>query len=322
MTDIRRQTTEHLLAGLEEQAPTFERRKEASVSASKKHPDPDVRTLTWGRLVLHRPEYPLEAFGEPEPDVCEPERESPPPGRPRPPASPLILGTYTLGLQHARPGLVTLYADNLKRYFHSLLWQLGEDFPHYPADRGIAEAIAEWTVEKTYWHERFHHAMDVLRTLFGARNRPDPTEEALAVAFSRRWLSERYRSASQRPLPQSLWLRLMELGFQYQSPGYRDWGRHVDEAGFAQGIIRYLALDEETTWGRLDLNAAERLEKLGVQLTHWQLGNQTHRHQTYTLWMLYGQVVPVEWFIPWNPFRLTLMQGIPVDGGFGEAVVY
>ncbi len=267
MTDIRQRTIKHLLEGLDETE------AEKSEPFRKLLGDDNEHVAIWGKLILERPKHPLDAFGEAKPDVLtEPEGDEAPPRRP---SSPLVLGTYTLGFHrpNPQPGTITLYADNLKNFFHSLLWELHREFPNYPADLGTARAVAEWAVDKTYWHERFHHSMDVLRFLFRipVPSLPSLQEEALAVAFSRRWLTERYRFASHRTLPSVLWTALMDLGFRYTSPGYRDWGRYADEPGFRWGVMHYLLSCNKSSkrwysplWGNYTHVQVRKLLALGI----------------------------------------------------------
>ncbi len=102
MTDIRQQTIGHLLAGLDEHPK--ESRHEAvekllGLEGENEH------LARWGDLILEKPGYSLEAFGEPRPDMQESEEEEP--GHP---PSPLVLGTYTLGfhrLANPKPGIIT-----------------------------------------------------------------------------------------------------------------------------------------------------------------------------------------------------------------------
>lgn len=180
----------------------------------------------------------LECFMSPEPDVESPDDHGQSIGSPA--QSIVRLGSYR---SMGSPGLITLYSANLTRFF----WRLAIDI-----DRALSglrwyaddlEALSEWVVDKTYWHERVHHSMDVLRHLFDVQSFDCVQEEALAVAYARYYLADeypRYRYL-QKNQQSVIWDEFLKQAFQYKSPGYKDWHLYADPEALKSGICDYLA---------------------------------------------------------------------------------
>lgn len=103
---------------------------------------------------------PLEIFMLPEPDVEGRDDDYGPINCHPKPAS--ALGSYRS--MHS-PGRITLNKQNLTQLFWRLALDIEKALPQIHWTEGDLRKLAEWTVDKTFWHERFHHSMDVLRHL-------------------------------------------------------------------------------------------------------------------------------------------------------------
>lgn len=174
---------------------------------------------------------PLSAFLRPPPDVLEQEHPDEPfYGWDK---SVTCLGYYRL---MGRPGRIVLMQDNLLHFFLRLTLEIDQYLSGWRWQQADFDSLVEWVVNKTYWHERFHHSMDVLRYVGNVRRFDRLQEEALAVAYSHYYLNQKYR-AYRRPIHNQsvLWAAFLHLAYQYTSPGYRDWRLFADEPGVKKG---------------------------------------------------------------------------------------
>lgn len=141
------------------------------------------------------------------------------------------------------PGIIVLLERNLLQFFWRIAIEIDQNLSGWRWKQEDLINLSEWIVDKTYWHERCHHSLDVLRHLFHVHTFDEITEEALAVAYARYHLCEvqklsyRHRTSPQ----QALWEAFLHLAFQYRSPGYRDWPQYSDQEALKRGLSEYLA---------------------------------------------------------------------------------
>ena len=191
-------------------------------------------------------------FLEPEPDVFQASEH---PQIVREYAEhPTLLGIYVP--MHS-PGRVILIERNLRRFYWSLIARLRHRLPYlFPHD---LEGAAQLVIQKTYQHERFHFHCDVLRQLLGGYY-DRLHEEALAVAWSRLWISDQAWNTKIKRMNQVLYHGLMENAYAYRSAGYRDWIHYADSARFAPALLEYL--DGSANMSRLVSNGVSNLPDL------------------------------------------------------------
>lgn len=198
---------------------------------------------------------PLEKFMAPEPDIeGHDDRTRRPSERSE---SVIVLGSYR---PMRSPGLITLYQQNLTEYFWSLTVEIEKALRYVRWTENDLSKLAEWTVDQTFWHERFHHSMDVLRHLLDVQSFDCLQEEALAVAFSRYYLIQEHRRYRRRDLSQVvIWDEFIKLAYQYRSPGYCDWVYYADPAALKAGICDYLSPNQVTMLKSVRVPVADML---------------------------------------------------------------
>lgn len=93
--------------------------------------------------------------------------------------------------------------------------------------------IVKIIVRKSYYHALFYHYCDFNRIYTNDGAHYDfKTEKALAVAFSRHYIGkENYL------LP--LYSDLVEIAYQFQGKGYKDWVKYQNESAFLSTLVRY-----------------------------------------------------------------------------------
>jgi hypothetical protein len=146
-----------------------------------------------------------------------------------------MLGRY----YHMRsPGQVVLYKNNLKVFFDTLIDEVLIRTQYIT--RSDLFAAARLVALKTYQHELFHFDCNVLRIMFGS-NQDRLLEEALAVAWSRLKISEERKvwNSVIGKMNGVVYGILMELAYNFRSPGYRDWVDYADEVRFKNGLAEY-----------------------------------------------------------------------------------
>ena len=192
----------------------------------------------YGEVILtdpcREPLPPPDAFLAPEPDVLVPPVE---PGLIERIAEERRLNGVYIPMQS--PGEIILMRHNLRLHYWTLICHLQPRIPYLTK----ADLLAglELVVRNTEHHERFHHASDVLRRLFGSPFHP-LLEEALAVAWARRVLTQTrgvWNSKIGR-MNGLLYRLLMQEVFAYASPGYCDWPLYADESRFQTALLDYL----------------------------------------------------------------------------------
>lgn len=147
-----------------------------------------------------------------------------------------VLGRY---YRMESPGTVVLYKHNIKKFFDTTLLKIIRRAPFMT--RADLSAAARLVASKTYNHEIFHFDCNVLRLMFDTPQ-DKIKEEALAVAWSRMRIIEE-RKAWQTQIGRMgsvIYGMLMEMAYQYRSPGYRDWPNYADEISFKNGLTDYL----------------------------------------------------------------------------------
>jgi hypothetical protein len=150
------------------------------------------------------------------------------------------------------PGVIKLNKNNLINFFWRVVLDIDTALPDWNWREDDLNILSEWVVDKTYYHERFHHSMDVLRHLFDVQSYDILQEEALAVAYSRYHLHDndgrhyrQYRLSAGKILMNEFY----RLAFCYTSPGYRDWQKYADVDALQSGVCEYLGL-KNSTWLR------------------------------------------------------------------------
>ncbi len=151
-----------------------------------------------------------------------------------------LLGSYS---PMRSPGIITLYKDNLKQFFHTLVMEILKN--GYSINKYEIKAIAKLIVYKTYYHEIFHFDCDVLRCLFGGHIQSN-IEEALAVSRSRmRIIAEKYNKFF--GLNSNIFDFILKEAYQYTSKGYRDWINYADLNKFKHGLLDYINPSKSVT---------------------------------------------------------------------------
>ncbi len=181
----------------------------------------------------------LEDFMSPPPDVLEADDPVHPWDKNSHPVS--VLGDYQC--MHSA-GKIRLYTENLTLFFWRLALDIEQSLPGMRWNASELKVLTEWVVNKTYWHERFHHSLDVIRRLLAIHHIDIWHEEALAVAYSRYYLIEKTFNVRARQRNTELaviWDVFIHFAFQYQSQGYRDWVHYSDLSALKTGICDYLA---------------------------------------------------------------------------------
>lgn len=149
-----------------------------------------------------------------------------------------LLGSYTC--MHS-PGVVSLYKENISRFFWRIVRLAIDDYRVRSLTRIDLKNLLSIVVHKTYCHEVFHFNCDVFRRLFGFRFNP-LLEEALAVSYSHYILS-RLREDGKTFVGRSyavLYNIFMRDGFNYISPGYRDWRNFEGYSRLSAGLVDYI----------------------------------------------------------------------------------
>ncbi len=180
----------------------------------------------------------LEEFMNPPPDVEGDDDYSP--RNITQTGNGILLGVY---FQMRSPGILGLYRENLEQFFWRLTQEISHKVPNWRWSVADLNCLAQWVVEKTYWHERFHHSMDILRHLYNVKTFNTLHEEALAVAYSRFRLCQTERKLCEVSR-QILWDEFINLSFQYTSPGYCDWRNFADKASLKTGVSDYLRVSK------------------------------------------------------------------------------
>jgi hypothetical protein len=93
-------------------------------------------------------------------------------------------------------------------------------------------------LSKTHEHELFHYYINVFQEIYGGLY-IQGIEEALAVAWARHQISDRWHS--RRRMNGLFYSLLMQRAFDYRSVGYRDWVLYADEARFKPALLNYIA---------------------------------------------------------------------------------
>ena len=161
-----------------------------------------------------------------------------------PPKYRFLLGMY-IPMRPPRPGntglgQVILFGENLQWFFKTLLREIQSVIPHITK----SDLIAAWEVvrRKTHEHELFHYNINVFQNMHGGSYTPI-IEEALAVAWARMQI-QKQRLVSSTPIGKMngpFFNLLMQLAFNYQSSGYRDWGKYADDIRFKPAHLGYIS---------------------------------------------------------------------------------
>ncbi len=176
-------------------------------------PGMEISNLTQAMKSSELGEIPaLEEFLNPPPDIEDDKVHS---------RHSILLGSYR---PMCSPGIITLYATNLTNFFWRLVLEIDAKLNGWDWSEEELKMLAIWVVNKTYYHERFHHSMDVLRHLFNVQAYDSLQEEALAVAYAHYRLRIDNLSLSRSRRPQFiLLLEFLRLAFDYKSEGYCRW---------------------------------------------------------------------------------------------------
>lgn len=150
--------------------------------------------------------------------------------------SPIVLGSYR---PMRSPGLITLYSDNLHRFYWSVVREIFRRLPRFSFSKQDLEFLVDFIVEKTWHHELFHHSMEVLRRLVNGQSFI-PHEESLAVAYSRQCLREKSWNSKIGRLSKVLFNHVMVVAFQGYSSPYDDWPRYDSPERLRCGIADLL----------------------------------------------------------------------------------
>lgn len=133
-------------------------------------------------------------------------------------------------------GVISLNADNLQVFFWSIIFELACK-QRYIFTREKIEELAMLCIEKTLYHELFHHFTDVHSYVVHGFRYDYGTEEAMAVACSR--LLVGFESKSNQAYVSDF----HELAYSYNSLGYRDWINFKSDEQFLLNLISYMKID-------------------------------------------------------------------------------
>jgi hypothetical protein len=147
-----------------------------------------------------------------------------------------VLGSYQ---PMNSPGVITLYQDNLKRFYWSVVREITRSLPSMPFSRQDLEFLVDFIVNKTWHHELFHHSMEVTRHLVNGQPYT-PEEEPLAVAYSRQCLRDNAWNSKVGRLGKVVYNLAMEIAFDCYPAPYRDWPRYDSPERLKNGIVDLL----------------------------------------------------------------------------------
>jgi hypothetical protein len=133
-------------------------------------------------------------------------------------------------------GLVSLNADNLQVFFWSIIFELACK-QRYIFTKEKIEELTMLCIEKTLYHELFHHFTDANSYVVNGFKYDYCTEEAMAVACSRLLIG--FESKSNQAYVSDFY----ELAYSYNSRGYRDWINFKSDEQFILNLISYMRID-------------------------------------------------------------------------------
>ena len=133
-------------------------------------------------------------------------------------------------------GVISLNADNLQVFFWSIIFELACK-QRYIFTKEKIEELAMLCIEKTLYHELFHHFTDVHSYVLNRFQYDYCTEEAMAVACSR--LLVGFESKSNQAYVSDF----HELAYSYNSRGYRDLIYFKSDEQFLLNLISYMKID-------------------------------------------------------------------------------
>ncbi len=143
------------------------------------------------------------------------------------------LGSYR---RMSSPGIITIYIDNIQVFFWSIICELACN-QKYVFTREKIEELAMLCINKTLYHELFHHFIDAQSYVVNGYVYNYYTDEALAVACSR--LLVGYETKNNHTYISEF----LELAYSYTSPGYSDWVNYKSEEQFLLKLIEYMPLN-------------------------------------------------------------------------------
>lgn len=162
-----------------------------------------------------------------------------------------VLGLY---IPMRSPGVIILARRNLRQFFWSLVSGVHRVLPYLTP--GDLQGVLQLAISKTYQHELFHYRSDVLRQMFGGPFDP-LLEEALAVAWSRLWILNQDGRSLIGKMNRVCFQRVIKMGFEYRSPGYRDWPKYGTTVSFKAALLGYVA---PSNYQQLQANGVEMEE--------------------------------------------------------------
>lgn len=152
----------------------------------------------------------------------------------------MLLGSYK---PMKSPGVITLYQENLNRFYWSVVREITRSLPSLPFSKQDLEFLVDFIVLKTWHHELFHHSMEVMRHLVNGH--PYTTdEEPLAVAYSRQCLRGCPWSSKVSRLGKVIYNSAMEIAFDCYPAPYRDWPNYDSPERLKSGIVDLFQLQQ------------------------------------------------------------------------------
>ena len=151
------------------------------------------------------------------------------------------------------PGIITINVDNIQVFFWSIICELACN-QRYIFTREKIEELAYLCIDKTLYHELFHHFIDAQSYIVDGFSYNFDIDEALAVACSR--LLVGFESKSNQAYVSDFY----ELAYSYNSRGYRDWINYKSDEQFLLKVIDYMPLNPRLkTMGQELLPIAEAM---------------------------------------------------------------
>ncbi|WP_243312240.1 hypothetical protein [Fundidesulfovibrio agrisoli] len=148
------------------------------------------------------------------------------------------LGSYTC---MSSPGVIRLYQNNLTNFFWGMVRFAIDNYNLRNITRVDLKNYLSLVVYKTYFHEIFHFNCNIFREIFEFTYSP-LLEEALAVSYANLRLSK-LREDGKTSIGRSyavLYNIFLRHGFEYVSPGYKDWRQFEGYSRLSTGVVEYV----------------------------------------------------------------------------------
>jgi hypothetical protein len=155
-----------------------------------------------------------------------------------------LLGVY---MRMQSPGKIILYLEKLTIFLLQNMLYLSRQ--GHSVRVGHVKQMANIVVNKTYFHEQFHHLSDVSGYMFNSVYDKD-TEEALACAFSYHKMLGHIKKSKEIDSDEPIIKNLIDAIYVYYGKGYRDWVNYSNESKLRGGLDAYLGNSKTLQLGK------------------------------------------------------------------------